>query len=309
MGVATVAYKRTAAYGGPGGNAFADDLTRAVRMAGFVIRHDQLVDGIMGLYKDANGYTFEGPWHGGQGGHVTYVTFDDDEYLTRVDIKYATLVDHMVFHTNKRRYPAVGYYGGPGGDYEVQTIAQRLVGFYGRGDKYLDQIGFFEPVGSQHAWIEQKGGGGSGGNPFSTNLTEVARLEKVRVTYGNYVDSLHFTYRTVSGDVFTASYGGSKADHQKEFTLAPDEVIASVDVRADKFVDRLTFRTNKGQVCECGGTGGKQMPSISGNIVGFFGRADLYIDQIGFLIAPAQVRTTANGATALGEVAVTSEPE
>ncbi|MBW4566194.1 MAG: hypothetical protein KME32_35020 [Mojavia pulchra JT2-VF2] len=126
------------AYGGSGGSPFRDDFADK-KLAGFQIRHGDLIDSIRTLYVDANNTEFWSDWHGNsQGGTLDQIRFQEDEYVTGMkvftDKKYVT---GLVFCTNKTIY---GKYG-KGSEGETD-ISRSVKGFFGSCGDYLDKIGF-----------------------------------------------------------------------------------------------------------------------------------------------------------------------
>jgi hypothetical protein len=136
-------YTKSETFGGrKGGGPFADDLTLASRLAGFVIRAKELVDGIQGIYQNCDGSISFGPWHGGGGGAVTRVDFKPDEHITAVEVSAGDFVDRLMVYTNKNP-SGYGPFGGRGGAPTRLNI--KVGGFFGKQGEYLDQIGFFIP--------------------------------------------------------------------------------------------------------------------------------------------------------------------
>lgn len=271
--------KRTMAHGGNGGSPFQDNLTQAVRMAGFVIRHGSYVDGLMGIYKDAKNNTLPGMWYGGTGGKQDAVAFADDEHLIKVSGRSGSNVDQLTFVTNKRTY---GPYGEGGGTpWEITTTA-KLVGFFGRSGSLIDQIGFFELIDAR-SYVPSTAHGGGGGVEFTTDLTEVDRMVGVAVRSGQYMDGIQAIFKTVYGQEVRSAWFGGNGGTPGEFRLADGELITRVEGRSGGYVDSLTFSTDKGKTYRYGQQGGGQF-ELSGEICGFLGRSGSLLDQIGFFL-------------------------
>jgi predicted flap endonuclease-1-like 5' DNA nuclease len=128
--------------GGNGGHEFhsyaapAGATLREIRVnAGFY------VDGIQLVYSDADGVLVEMPHIGGKGGLHHTLALDADEYVTGVSGRCGRYIDSIRFQTNKRSSDS---FGGPGGseEYHYEAAANgEIVGFAGRADWYIDQLG------------------------------------------------------------------------------------------------------------------------------------------------------------------------
>lgn len=122
--------------------------------------------------------------------------------------------------------------------------------------------------------------GGSGGGPFSDDLTQSCRLSTVTIRSGTYVDGIEGTYTMPSGATFSGGYHGGSP---QSFDLAPNEYITHVDIRSGRYVDQLKFTTNLGNVHgPFGGDGGGAYSLSNLNVGGFFGQSGTYLDAIGF---------------------------
>lgn len=304
--------KPTVAFGGSGGSEFRDDVTGLVRMRGFLVRFGGYVDGITGVYQDYRGKTVYLP-HGGSGGEYDIAVFDDDEYIVAVEGRADKFVDRITFHTNKRTY---GPYGGTGGKPWLLK-GNKLTGFWGRSVELMDQIGFYEFL-QDTVWAPSQEYGGTGGAPFTSNLSEVHYLEEVTIWSSDVIRALQFKFQTTRGGVYTDVYGRKSGD-ERRISLGPDTYIAKVSGRADSLVRSLAFTLSTGMEYEFGGPGGTPF-QVEGRIDGFRGRTGSHIDRIGFLvrlpateILPAEPLTTARVEaevqTLLAQIAAGSQPE
>ena len=128
--------------GGNGGREFIDyaapvgAMLREIRInAGFY------VDGIQLVYSDADGVLVEMPHIGGKGGLHHTLTLDADEYVTGVSGRCGRYIDSIRIQTNKRSTDSFGGSGG-GEEYHYEAAANgEIVGFVGRADWYVDQLG------------------------------------------------------------------------------------------------------------------------------------------------------------------------
>jgi hypothetical protein len=136
-------WKRTTAYGGNGGNPFADNLTEACVLIGFNINSGSLIDGIQGIFRDCDGNETTGTWYGGSGGNRSQVLFSDGETLSTVNGRSGEYVDQLTFVTNRQTYT----FGGDGGDPFSLPASAVIGGFFGSAGRYIDQFGLFESCG------------------------------------------------------------------------------------------------------------------------------------------------------------------
>jgi Jacalin-like lectin domain len=126
-------------YGGDGGDGFSDDLTQVTRLLGFVIRSGNRVDSIQAIYQGADGTSFSGPQHGGNGGTQYAFAFSGDEAIIGVSGRAGSALDQISITTTKKTY---GPFGGNGGD-EWEFPNTSIGGIFGRSGARVDQIGFF----------------------------------------------------------------------------------------------------------------------------------------------------------------------
>ena len=132
--------------GGLGGNAFDDNQLgkKIVGVTGFHVRHGNQVDGVQMTYLLADNTTFQGPYHGGNGGSPTTVNLDVGEVIVQVTGKSnGVLVDQITFHTKKRDGSSHSY--GPYGQTGETpfTINGWITAAFGRNGTKQDAIGFY----------------------------------------------------------------------------------------------------------------------------------------------------------------------
>lgn len=137
------AYSKTQQYGGPGGDAFSDDLTQSCRLSSVTIRSGGYVDSIQGTYTMPSGATYSPGPHGGGGGDQQSFNLAPGEFIVHIDGRSGTYIDQLKFSTNLGNVH--GPYGGDGGD--PFTLSNLHVGgFFGQSGRYLDAVGFFTAV-------------------------------------------------------------------------------------------------------------------------------------------------------------------
>jgi len=137
-----MAWSRSVAHGGSGGDEFNDDLTPVIGLAGFNVRSGKYVDAIQPVFLICGNEEVTGQRHGGGGGDEHQVRFVRGEEIVTVEGRSGKYVDQLTFVTNKKTY---GPYGGNGGKEFQEGQLDGVGGFFGRSGKYLDQVGFFRP--------------------------------------------------------------------------------------------------------------------------------------------------------------------
>ena len=103
----------TAIFGGSGGTAFVDNVSRVRRIARIEIRHGGYVDALQLTWEMEDGSRVQGPWRGGGGGNLTQLELDPGETIVKITGRSGAYVDQLTFYTNKGRM--LGPYGGSGG--------------------------------------------------------------------------------------------------------------------------------------------------------------------------------------------------
>lgn len=132
--------------------------------------------------------------------------------------------------------------------------------------------------------------GGVGGKVFSDGQKEGARIIKVIVHSGAFIDSIQvvYGYKGKRGKVFILPRHGGEGGEKSELQFAPDEYITMVAGQYDVCVNSLMIKTSKNRKKKWGMDGGKvdfiyNVPTGS-KIIGFFGRAGEFLDSIGVII-------------------------
>ena len=126
--------------------------------------------------------------------------------------------------------------------------------------------------------------GGTGGEAFTDDITNVARIKSITLRGGSKVDAISITYVLQDGSTVKKSHGGTGGTATTPLTLADDEYITKVTGRSGSCVDQITFYTSYGRTLSAGGTGGKEFtidPKVNRPIIGVFGRCGSLIDAIG----------------------------
>jgi hypothetical protein len=124
--------------------------------------------------------------------------------------------------------------------------------------------------------------GGTGGNAFADNLTEICRLAQLTVRHGSRVDAIQAVWELPSGALVTGQQHGGGGGSPSTFKLAKGEYINRIELRSAYEIDSLTFYTSAGNKHgPYGGSGGTPQEIAAGPINGFFGRSASRLDAFG----------------------------
>jgi predicted flap endonuclease-1-like 5' DNA nuclease len=131
--------------------------------------------------------------------------------------------------------------------------------------------------------------GGNGGHEFSVyTIPAGAKVHEIRVNAGFYVDGLQLVYIDADGTVQEMPHLGGKGGFRHTITLAGDEYLTGISGRSGRYVDSIRFHTSQRTTDSIGGRGGENEyhfeAAANGEVAGFFGRADWYVDQLGVII-------------------------
>jgi jacalin-like lectin domain-containing protein len=248
--------------GGPNGTSFSDPEPRqGARILEVYIRVGEHVDSLQFVYGLPDGSSFEGPRHGGGGGATNVFRLDNDEYIVGITGRSGDYIDSIRFITNKRSSPIFGGRGGSH-DYNVQVPAgNRPIGLTGRTGNYLDAVGLtytsrytgMLPIpGASARPGRTTTAGGSGGSAFADEeIPADARIAEVRVSAGQWIDSIQAIYVLSDG----ARHGGGGGT-VRSFRLDSDEYITGLSGRYGQYLDSQQIHTNKRSSQILGGGGG-----------------------------------------------------
>lgn len=179
-----------------------------------------------------------------------------------------------------------------------------IVGFFARAGWYVDALGIYvrPPRQTQESDLAKIGPWGGNGGQTHDVVVAPKRLESVAIRSGAVVNSLAFTYRGHDGQQHVAGpWGDPAAGSARTDTvqLGSSEFLTGVggttgpfvDASGDVVVTSLTLITNASSYGPFGQGGGTpfQIPMWGkGSIVGFFGRAESYINAVGVYVNPDQ---------------------
>jgi hypothetical protein len=124
--------------------------------------------------------------------------------------------------------------------------------------------------------------GGNGGSPFSIFPPDGSRIYAMAIRSSGVIHGIVIWYQK-GATIYRVGVGGTGGRYYQQF-FTPTERIVRVSGRSGWVVDRLSVRTNF-KTFTYGGTGGNafvaEVPP-GYQILGFWGRAGIYLDQIGF---------------------------
>jgi predicted flap endonuclease-1-like 5' DNA nuclease len=131
--------------------------------------------------------------------------------------------------------------------------------------------------------------GGNGGHEFEGyTIPAGAKVHEIRVNAGFYVDGLQLVSIDNNGAVQELPHLGGKSGFHHTITLDADEYLTGVSGRSGRYVDSIRFHTNKRTTEAIGGPGGENEyhfeAAAEGEVAGFSGGADWYVDRIGVVI-------------------------
>jgi hypothetical protein len=133
---------QTIIVGGDGGSAFSDsDIPLGARISEVRVRSEDTIIAIQAVYTLWDGRLLEGPVHGGEGGSLSVLRLDADEYIIGFSGRSGAHIDSLSIRTNKRTSQVFG--GGGGGEiFDINVPAgSQTIGFRGRSSGYLNAIG------------------------------------------------------------------------------------------------------------------------------------------------------------------------
>ena len=151
--------------------------------------------------------------------------------------------------------------------------------------------------------------GGNGGHAFEGyTIPDGAKVQEIRVNAGFYVDGLQLICVDAAGTVIELSHLGGRSGFRHTITLDADEYLTGISGRSGRYIDSIRFHTNKRVTDSIGGRGGENEyhfeAAANGEVAGFFGRADWYMDSLGVVLRDRVVAASAAAAAAPGAAPV-----
>ncbi len=137
--------------------------------------------------------------------------------------------------------------------------------------------------------------GGRGGNPFSdSDFRSGNRVLEVHIFSGERVDAVQVLYQQADGRTVLGPRHGGSGGRENALRLDSDEYITGISGRYGEQIDSIRIQTNKRTSPLFGGSGGNRdyrIEAPQGNqAIGFIGRSGDYLDAIGLLSVPVNLR-------------------
>lgn len=135
--------------------------------------------------------------------------------------------------------------------------------------------------------------GGRGGSGFKDTPDAFARLSKIKIRSGWWIDSIQVVWKLPDGSQQESEQRGGAGGSLEEFVLDADEYLTSITGKCGKYVGSITFHTNKrtsrtyglGKGAGAGKTFKLTAPEGTA-IKGFVGRSGMYLDALGIVTSP-----------------------
>lgn len=165
--------------------------------------------------------------------------------------------------------------------------------YYSNVKDYCKSIGCYEPgpdrqlpknIITSSVYTSMYGGSNGGYFQDSSLSNTLMRVKKVYISSGSLLDGIQFMLSD-GVNTYTTAWHGGVGGGVSTFELQDDEYITQIEVRSGKYVDAVTFYTNKGYKSKRygGGGGGSYMLYVGPYLVGMYGKSGKYIDAIGFI--------------------------
>jgi hypothetical protein len=132
--------------------------------------------------------------------------------------------------------------------------------------------------------------GGNGGDAFlDKRLPQGARVVGVKIRHGDYIDAVELLYKAADGNIESLGRHGTEGGEESIFMLDKDEYIKGITGTTGDYLVTLTIVTNKRKSEKYGGAAGDgankfNLVTPDVEVVGFYGRAGAFVDQIGIFL-------------------------
>ena len=275
--------------GGSGGTSFVNKIPdNAQKISQVSIRYvkNQGIRNIKIKWLLTDGQQVDSPWASSQnwgGTTEKNIDFAKDEYLLKLEGKSGGNIDQLTFVTNKRRTES---YGGEGGSaFTLRPEIGSIMGFRGRAAGLLDAIGVLSNLDKIYV-------GNYGGVPFCDHVKHMRRVSRIVIRAGGWIDSIQLTWQTNQGMITRGYRHGGTGGNLDTIELKSDHNIVEISGKVnDKYITQLAFTINVPDIGRVqhgpyGIDSGKDFSITipdTDEIIGFFGRADKYINGIGVL--------------------------
>ncbi|CAI5746675.1 unnamed protein product [Peronospora destructor] len=297
-------------FGGPHGEQFSDQLAimSGMTVASVTIRAAERLDGLTVRVSAPKEMTFT---HGGTGGTENTLTLEPGEYITTMEAHWDkketffsnghTRIFYLSLGTSKGKTVSGGTMTAQKGSVTAPNGYQ-LAGFFGRDGDEINHLGavwssiavvnetIVPSVPANDDIVLSELFGGPHGTAFSdiTKIKFGQTVSSVSIRSAERLDAV--TLQIASPLPLTLNHGGGGGT-EKTLTLAPDEVITSVEAHWAKKnrhtrIFYICFITSAGNRLE-GGTQTDQKGTTAAPegfvLSGFYGRAGDKVDQLGVI--------------------------
>ncbi|KAJ3687900.1 hypothetical protein LUZ61_017064 [Rhynchospora tenuis] len=289
------ALKKVGPYGGDGGEIRDMDPSGITRIVKIGIRHGGAIDALI-VHFERNGHEESTDLWGTDGGELTEISFEEDEYIMTVKGHVGTYNDYtiltsLVLETNLRRY---GPYGAEEGQsFELSAEGGEIIGFHGRSGQFLDAIGVYVK-----AFVKLGPLGGSGGDVRDMDPSVISRIVKIGIRHGGAIDGIVVHYER-NGHEESTDLWGSEGGELTEISFEANEYIIDVRGHVGTYNDytilkSLRLQTNLRTYGPYGAEEGQYSFDFSvqgGQIIGFHGRSGQFIDAMGVYVKGGRAET------------------
>lgn len=283
-------------HGGTNGVSFDDVMNTTIngvnitRVYSINISFSDRVDAIQVTYLLSNGSLYQTPSRGSNSNPPFHILFDFEEHITKIEGETnGTFINKLTITTAGTDYKHTEY--GPFGSNGTIpfTLEGYIMGFHGRSDDVLDNIGVYslEPLKKSQEY------GGSGGNPFDDRVDgrvpPIIGISRLFIWHHNIVSAIQVEYRQLGDGTLLGDKHGGK-NNQNLTTITFDRGEQMKEIRGQigespKFIHQLTFITRKegGGNAQYGpfGLPGQESFSLVGDIYGLIGSSGTQVDRIG----------------------------
>ncbi|KAJ4786460.1 jacalin lectin family protein [Rhynchospora pubera] len=291
------ALKKVGPYGGDGGEIRDMDPSGITRIVKIGIRHGGAIDALI-VHFERNGHEESTDLWGTDGGELTEISFEEQEYIMAVKGHVGTYrhnnyksLRSLVLETNLRSYGPYGVEEGQ--SFELSAEGGEIIGFHGRSGQLLLAIGVYVK-----AFVKLGPLGGSGGFLKDMDPSDISRIVKIGVRHGGVIDSIVVHYER-NGHVESTELWGTEEGELTEISLEANEYL--IDVSGHVGIDNgytilksLRLQTNLRTYGPYGAEEGQYSFEFSvqgGQIIGFHARSGHFIDALGVYVKGGRAET------------------
>jgi jacalin-like lectin domain-containing protein len=127
--------------------------------------------------------------------------------------------------------------------------------------------------------------------PYSDDLTQCCSLSQIKITSGNYINTIQCIWTGVTGNTINGIQHGSQTGPDVNTVELPSgQYLAGITITYGNYINQLTFYTSSGdQFGPYGTVKGPYSAEIkeAEPILGFFGSSGNYVNQLGAFVQAA----------------------